>query len=300
MLASRARPCSHAFDFDTCAHCPFACTLQGNSFEAETTVTPTGSTGLDSSVMGDLFSAASATSATGVTVADVQPPAVVPECNNQLCETGEVCGASDDSCCIADCPVRYIECPTTEGEPQPCSARGSCDYAAGTCTCMYGYTGEACDICADGFKMTDGACVAYRFLDPNYQAPVTPPENVTTVRCYRCLLSGGAWALVAFLIFCAVVAVIVLVKWMCTDFYPSAAASMDVKSQIPLQTPAQAMAANVGGVALPQGAGLVPTMGVQTMSFGALKKANRAASNSYRVPATASDAQSPDNAQVAP
>jgi hypothetical protein len=68
-------------------------------------------------------------------------------CGNEVCEIGEPCSESDASCaagCAADCGVVPRACPAAAAggaagaAPLPCSARGACRLATGTCACTRG------------------------------------------------------------------------------------------------------------------------------------------------------------------
>ena len=132
------------------------CGVLQAAFTATTTVTP-GTESLDGDVASQLDASMGSVTAPGIAVASVQPATVAPVCGNLVCETGELCGATDDNCCIRDCPTRRVECPTAAGSSDPCSGHGSCDYVTGACSCYgdTGYAGDDCSACAGGLSAED-------------------------------------------------------------------------------------------------------------------------------------------------
>lgn len=213
--------------------------------------------------MGDLATGAGTVVPAGATVEDVAAPEVTPVCGNNVCETGEVCGADDAACCIADCPNRYIECPTDEGNNQACSARGECDYTTGVCTCMLGHTGDECATCASGYLYsktgTEILCQTAVILS---QAEAPPPVvNQTAPPCIGvCQLSGGAIALIAFLALIAFISVVILLKIALAPDEDEQAVFKNAKAGgIPIQSAAEynANASQTAAVSVPVGGGFV-------------------------------------------
>lgn len=98
-------------------------------------------------------------------------PLPLPDCGNLQCETGEEC--VDAACtggdqCRADCPYVRLACPagaigTGSASPPsvqtPCSQRGVCSSATGTCACYKGYIGPACNVCDSQYVAIGAACV---------------------------------------------------------------------------------------------------------------------------------------------
>lgn len=93
----------------------------------------------------------------------------LPVCGNGICEFGELPGTPNAGFtnlleCAQDCPYRFEQCRETSTSPQGqrgyCSGNGRCLFASGgVCDCFAGYVGDACDTCASGFKLVDGACI---------------------------------------------------------------------------------------------------------------------------------------------
>ena len=234
--------------------------------------------------MGDLATGAGTVTPAGATVEEVAAPEVNPVCGNSQCETGEVCGADDAACCIADCPNRYIECPTDEGNTQPCSARGACDYSTGVCTCMLGHTGDDCAQCASGYLYSkSGTDILCQTSSIQSQAVAPPPVvNATAPSCVGvCQLSGGAIALIAFLALIAFISVVILLK---IALAPDEDEQMVFKGAktggIPMQSAAQYNASEpVGATAVPvpvnTGFVGVSPAGDASQSFRAQKQGRR-------------------------
>ncbi|KAG2501286.1 hypothetical protein HYH03_001088 [Edaphochlamys debaryana] len=130
-------------------------------------------------------------------------------CGNGLCEVGEVAappadettaanqgaawsGWSQQQVCPADCPLPLRSCPA--GSPAggagpwvgaeevallPCSGRGACLAGSGACVCFTGYTGDACDQCAPGFRRS---------------LPLRPGASAAGTSSSSSPSSEGAWA----------------------------------------------------------------------------------------------------------
>ena len=69
--------------------------------------------------------------------------------------------------CIADCPLPFLQCPTSaSGDGQFCSGHGSCLTATGACMCHAGYSGDGCERCAFGWsRIASGICVRNTAVD---------------------------------------------------------------------------------------------------------------------------------------
>jgi hypothetical protein len=88
-------------------------------------------------------------------------------CGNNVCELGEMTNPlqahSNPGRCVADC--RRLTCPVGTvrnivGQAfVECSAKGSCDIAAGACVCATGYAGANCGECATGYVVSGRNCV---------------------------------------------------------------------------------------------------------------------------------------------
>ena len=75
---------------------------------------------------------------------------------------GPAVAAAATACCPEDCPFRLKPCPAPEGSVEPCGGRGRCLPAVGQCDCFpgRGWTGVACDECAEGYYANPrGECV---------------------------------------------------------------------------------------------------------------------------------------------
>eukprot|EP01138_Halocafeteria_seosinensis_P003627 gb/GECG01003706.1/.p1 GENE.gb/GECG01003706.1/~~gb/GECG01003706.1/.p1 ORF type:complete len:2343 (+),score=252.67 gb/GECG01003706.1/:1-7029(+) len=108
-------------------------------------------------------------------VEDVFPPvSTQPQCDNGVCEIGELCSQFRKSCCKADCGAPLQECPGYNG--QPCSGKGVCISSSGTCKCNLGYSGEDCSTCArhSGFRRVSDS------KDSSFQCVQTadPPSKI--------------------------------------------------------------------------------------------------------------------------
>lgn len=189
------------------------------SFSTAISVIP-GATVLDAAIMGDLTSVAPGLDVGAGAIASTTPAEVAPVCGNARCEVGETCGTTDDDCCIRDCPVRHIECPTTEGKPT-CSGRGTCEYATGTCQCLPGYAGSKCALCAAGYVSASGTCSRISFVatSSNTTDPGTGSGSGTSALDLLRSLSGAAIGILTIFVIIAFVAIIMLCKWMLADMY---------------------------------------------------------------------------------
>ena len=105
---------------------------------------------------------------------------------------GPAVAAAATACCPEDCPFRLKPCPAPEGSVEPCGGRGRCLPAVGQCDCFpgRGWTGVACDECAEGYYANPrGECVKRLAppAPPPPRAPATwlvappPPANVDQV-----------------------------------------------------------------------------------------------------------------------
>ena len=52
--------------------------------------------------------------------------------------------------CPGDCAFPLVACPAPAGG-DPCSDHGWCASAFGVCQCWFGYTGDDCSQCAEGY-----------------------------------------------------------------------------------------------------------------------------------------------------
>lgn len=52
--------------------------------------------------------------------------------------------------CPGDCAFPLVACPAPAGGV-PCSNRGWCASAFGACQCWFGYAGDDCSQCAEGY-----------------------------------------------------------------------------------------------------------------------------------------------------
>ena len=52
--------------------------------------------------------------------------------------------------CPSDCAFPLVACPAPAGGV-PCSDHGWCASAFGACQCWFGYTGDDCSQCAEGY-----------------------------------------------------------------------------------------------------------------------------------------------------
>lgn len=58
-------------------------------------------------------------------------------CGNGICETREACSSTDSlECCLTDCPVVMVPCPTPQGSDQQCGGHGICLSGYGACDCF--------------------------------------------------------------------------------------------------------------------------------------------------------------------
>ena len=105
---------------------------------------------------------------------------------------GPAVAAAATACCPEDCPFQLKPCPAPEGSVEPCGGRGRCLPAVGQCDCFpgRGWTGVACDECAEGYYANPrGECVKRLAppAPPPPRAPATwlvappPPANVGEV-----------------------------------------------------------------------------------------------------------------------
>lgn len=94
-----------------------------------------------------------------IAVQGISASRMVPTCGNTLCEAGERPNpqAGIDGC-ATDCPFPVLACPAGS-DGKECSGLGAC--INGECDCFerMGYTGVACEQCADGFARVNGTCV---------------------------------------------------------------------------------------------------------------------------------------------
>lgn len=88
-------------------------------------------------------------------------------CGNGICEIGETCltaSCSETSACPQDCPLQLKACPlptdTYLWPARQCSGHGSCSISTGSCVCSAGYSGLACDSCANGFTLVETSAAA--------------------------------------------------------------------------------------------------------------------------------------------
>jgi hypothetical protein len=76
-------------------------------------------------------------------------------CGNGVCESGEACISSSDSCCLMDCPQRVYSCPAPSFSTTMCGGpyRGICLTSGGVCDCFAasGFAGDDCGSCANGW-----------------------------------------------------------------------------------------------------------------------------------------------------
>ena len=56
--------------------------------------------------------------------------------------------------CPGDCAFPLLACPAPAGG-DPCSDHGWCASAFGVCQCWFGYTGNDCSQCAEGYIRSD-------------------------------------------------------------------------------------------------------------------------------------------------
>lgn len=94
-----------------------------------------------------------------IAVQGVSASRMVATCGNAQCEAGERPNPQAGiQGCAADCPFPVVACPAGSNGKE-CSGYGGC--VDGTCDCFerMGYTGVACEECADGFARVNGTCV---------------------------------------------------------------------------------------------------------------------------------------------
>jgi hypothetical protein len=104
-----------------------------------------------------------------------------------MCPAGWVLRQADNTCV-----------QTCAASGAGCGARRTCDAAAGVCVCQAGYTGAACDTCAEGFQDNDrnGSCTpscamttcpgAQLCSDTMGTARCACPGNKTGANCDQC------------------------------------------------------------------------------------------------------------------
>ncbi|CAL5224259.1 g6916 [Coccomyxa viridis] len=84
-----------------------------------------------------------------------------PICGNQVCEPGERTIAGPNNLgCPGDCAFPLVACPAPAGGV-PCSNRGWCASAFGACQCWFGYAGDDCSQCAEGYIRSGDLCTRY-------------------------------------------------------------------------------------------------------------------------------------------
>ena len=74
----------------------------------------------------------------------------LPNCIDKNCGS-DGCGGTCGACLDEDlCSAQQV-CVDNPCLPNPCTEHGTCDELTGACACADGYTGTACDACAEGF-----------------------------------------------------------------------------------------------------------------------------------------------------
>ena len=78
------------------------------------------------------------------------------QCMQGTCTTNEECSDDDPCTGTETCGPDHTCAP---GTPIECGVYGTCASATGTCACDPGYTGDACDACADGYVAHQAQCL---------------------------------------------------------------------------------------------------------------------------------------------
>lgn len=131
-------------------------------------------------------------------------------CACELGYAGEACSQCEDGFILAAGAKCEPICPHTPdvsllvaGDPlAPCGNRGTCDLAAGKCSCMEGYMGPECGRCAEGYFASNGICLrGVGTAATGYMPPADGTSNavIISVSIVIAALVGSAlvWFLVA-------------------------------------------------------------------------------------------------------